>query len=162
MTMSHSVTVRTQTMTSTSTSVIINSGYLKTWGGIIKLLQLTLGVVCVGIIGHQFTTNQYFVTAELFFLLIMTTFMIGTFIIIVSCLASFSTSSIIVKTIYELMYHAIAFGLILAASLTFLVNVSNRNQRGYEVLMTGAICGLVNSALYFLSTIIAVRTHRGL
>lgn len=38
--MSHSVTIRTQTMTSSSTAVIINSGYLKTWSGAVKLLQL--------------------------------------------------------------------------------------------------------------------------
>ncbi|XP_076180634.1 uncharacterized protein LOC143153398 [Ptiloglossa arizonensis] len=161
--MSHSVTIRTQTVSSSSTAVVINSGYLKTWSGVIKLLQLALGIVCVAIIGHQFTTYQYFVAAELFFLLITTAFLIGTFILIVSCLASLSTSTIIAKTIYELMYHAIAFGLYLAASLTFLVYVSNKNnQRGYEVLMAGAICGLVNSALYLLSTITAVRTYRGI
>ncbi|XP_076633897.1 uncharacterized protein LOC143348028 [Colletes latitarsis] len=159
--MSHSVTIRTQTVTSSSTAVIINSGYLKTWTGFIKLLQLALGIVCVGIVGHEHSV--YTISAEIFFLLITTTFLIGTFIIVVSCLASLSTSSIIVKTIYELMYHAIAFGFYLAASLTYLVHVSNRNyERNYEVMMGAAICGLVNSALYFLSTIMAVRTYRGI
>ncbi|XP_076645840.1 uncharacterized protein LOC143355152 [Halictus rubicundus] len=160
--MSHSVTIRTQTVTSNSTAIIINTGYLKTWGGAIKLLQLILGIVCVTIIGHHFTVySSYMVAAELFFLLITTTFMIGTTILVISYLSSHSTPAIISKTIYELMYHAIAFGLYLAAALTFLVNVSNRG-RGDDTLMAAAICGLVNSALYLLSTIIAIRTYRGL
>lgn len=159
--MSHSVTIRTQTVSSNSTAVIINSGYLKTWSGAIKLLQLALGIVCVTIIGHHFTMYNYMIAAEMFFLLITTTFLIGTAILMISYLASHTTPAIISKTIYELMYHAMAFGLYLAASLTFLVNVSNRG-RGNDTLMAGAICGLVNSALYLLSTIIAIRTYRGL
>ncbi|XP_034178395.1 uncharacterized protein LOC117603392 isoform X2 [Osmia lignaria lignaria] len=164
MTMSHSVTIRTQTVTSSSTSVIINTGYLKTWGGLFKLLHVALGIVCVAIIGHRFTTHGgYQYTAELFFLLITTTFMISSFILLVSCLASLSTSSIISKTIFELLYHSIAFGLYLAASLTFIVHVSNmKGYSQYEVLMAAAICGLVNSALYLLSTIVALRTYRGI
>ena len=163
--MSHSVTIRTERVTSSSTAVIINSGYLKTWSGLVKLLQLAMGIVCVGIIGHQFTNQGYYnTTAELFFLLMTTTFLIGTFILLLSSLASLSTSGIIPKTIYELLYHAIAFGLILAASLTFLVHVSNekRYSSNYEVQMAGAVCGLVNAALYLLSTIMAVRLYRGL
>ncbi|XP_076285525.1 uncharacterized protein LOC143211587 [Lasioglossum baleicum] len=159
--MAHTVTIRTQTVTSNSTAIVINSGYLKTWGGAIKLLQLALGIVCVTIIGHHFTSYNYLFAAELFFLLMTTTFLIGTAILIISYLSSHSTPAIISKTIYELMYHAIAFGLYLAASLTFLVNVSNRG-RGNDSLMAGAICGLVNAGLYLLSTIIAIRTYRGL
>lgn len=162
--MSHSVTIRTQTMTTGSTAVFINTGYLKTWSGLLKLVQLALGIVCVGIIGHQFSMYTcYRSTAELFFFLITTTFMIGTFLLLLSCLASLSTSSIISKTIYELVYHAVAFGLYLAAALTLLVHASNnKGYREYELLLGAAICGLVNAALYFLSTIIALRSYRGI
>ncbi|XP_068980918.1 uncharacterized protein [Bombus flavifrons] len=159
MTMSHSVTIRTQTVTSGSTSVNINTGYLKTFGGLFKLFEVALGIVCVTIVSNY---DSYVYTAELFFLLITTTFLIGTFILLLSCLASLTTSTIIAKTIYELLYHSIAFGLYLAASLTYVVHVSNneKGRRGYEVSMAAAICGLVNSALYFLSTIVALRTYR--
>ncbi|XP_012142697.1 uncharacterized protein LOC100881243 [Megachile rotundata] len=164
MTMSHSVTIRTQTVTSGSTAIIVNTGYLKTWSGLLKLLEVALGIVCVSIIGNRFATYaSYGNTEELLFLLIATTFMISSFILLVSCLASLSTSSIIAKTIFELLFHAIAFGLYLAASLTFIVHVSNmRRSKEYEVLMAAAICGLVNSTLYLLSTIFALRTYRGI
>ncbi|XP_018364636.1 PREDICTED: uncharacterized protein LOC108762230 [Trachymyrmex cornetzi] len=162
--MSHSVTIRTQTVTSSSSTIVVNTGYLKTWSGILKLLQLALGIVCVGIAGHEFSNNLiYRNTAELFFLLITTTFMIGTFILLLSCLTSFSTASIMSKTIYELLYHSIAFGLVLAASLTLLVHVNNyKRYSSYELLLGASICGLVNAGLYLFSTIIALRTYRGI
>lgn len=163
--MSHSVTIRTQTVTTghSSSAIIINTSYLKSWRGLLKLLQLALGIVCVGIVGHEFSRYGYHTTGELFFLLITTTFMIATFILLLSCLTSFSTESIITKTIYELLYHSIAFGLLLAASLTLLVQVQNaRRTSQYELLLGAAICGLVNSGLYLFSTIFAIRTYRGL
>lgn len=162
--MSHSVTIRTQTVTTSSTAIILNTGYLRTWSGILKLVELALGIVCVGIVGDQFSSYGYYrTTADLFFLLITTTFMIGTFILLLSCLTSLSTASIISKTIYDLLYHTIAFGLLLAAALTLTVQVSNRRgSREYELLLGAAICGLVNAALYLLSSIIALRTYRGL
>ncbi|KAL2718477.1 uncharacterized protein V1478_012353 [Vespula squamosa] len=158
--MSHSVIIRTQTVTTNSTAIVINTGYIKTWSGILKFLQLALGIVCVGIAGDQF--KYYRTTTDVFFLLIVTTFMIGTFILLLSCLASLSTASIISKTIYELFYHSIAFGLVLSAALTLLIQIHKTNSREYELLLGASICGLVNSALYLLSTIIALRTYRGI
>ncbi|XP_071635204.1 uncharacterized protein [Temnothorax longispinosus] len=159
--MSHSVTIRTQTVTSSSSTIVVNTGYLKTWSGILKLLQVALGIVCVGIVGHEFGNySAYRSTAELFFLLITTTFMIGTFILLLSCVTSFSTASIISKTIHELIYHSIAFGLLLAASLTLLVHINNYRRYNYELVLGASICGLVNAGLYLFSTIIALRTYR--
>lgn len=163
--MSHSVTIRTQTVTSSSTAIIVNTGYLKTWSGILKFLQLALGIVCVAISGSQINDQLYrrITSADLFFFVITTTFMIATCILLLSCLVSLSTASVISKTIYELLYHSIAFGLLLSAALTLLVQVSNnKGSREYELLLGASICGLVNAALYFFSTIIALRTYRGI
>ncbi|KAL0108109.1 hypothetical protein PUN28_015008 [Cardiocondyla obscurior] len=160
--MSHTVTIRTQTVTSSSSTIVVNTGYLKTWSGILKLLQLALGIICVGIVGHQYNKYIYGSDAQLFFFLITTTFMIGTFILLLSCLTSFSTASILAKTIHELLYHSIAFGLLLAASLTLMVHVSNNKRYNYELILGASICGIVNAALYLMSTIIALRTYRGM
>ncbi|EFN61102.1 hypothetical protein EAG_05828 [Camponotus floridanus] len=101
--MSHSVTIRTQTMTTSSSMIVINTGYLKSWNGILKFLQLALGIVCVGIIGNEFNTYLRF-APQCFFLVITVTFMISTFILLLSCLMSLSTASIISKTIYVSTY----------------------------------------------------------
>ncbi|XP_017891851.1 uncharacterized protein LOC108632063 [Ceratina calcarata] len=163
--MSHSVTIRThQTVTSSSTAIIINSGYLKTWSGILKLVQVALGAVCVGIAADHITNHSRynFFTTEMFFLLITTTFMIGTFLLLMSCLISLSTSSIMAKTMHEVLYHSIAFGLYLSAALTYMIRLSDyKGYSEYGLLLGAAICGLVNAALYLFSTIIAVRTYKG-
>ncbi|CAL7950782.1 unnamed protein product [Xylocopa violacea] len=146
----------------TSSTVVINTSYLRTWSGIFKVLELALGVVCVAIAAIHMPT-YYVTTPHLFFLLMTTTFLIGTAILLMSCLASFSTSSIIAKTTYEILYHSAAFALYLAASLTFIIPVSDmKGSQQYNVLMAAAVCGLVNAVLYFLSTLIALRAYRGL
>ncbi|XP_025266998.1 uncharacterized protein LOC112637059 [Camponotus floridanus] len=159
--MSHSVTIRTQTMTTSSSMIVINTGYLKSWNGILKFLQLALGIVCVGIIGNEFNTYLRF-APQCFFLVITVTFMISTFILLLSCLMSLSTASIISKTIYELLYHSIALGLLFAASLTLLIHITNyKRYYNYELLLGASICGLINTCLYLFSTILAFRTYKG-
>lgn len=60
-----------------------------------------LGIVVVGLVSHYFNRyQQYSNTPEVFFLLMAVTFLVGTFLILTSCLISISTASIISKTIY--------------------------------------------------------------
>lgn len=127
-----------------------------------------LGIVVVGLVGYYINRYATFHSnvPELFFLLIATTFMIGTFLILLSCLISLSTGTIIQKTTYEYIYHAFAFVLYLIASITFLVEVNNRKGTAYgyfyEQYMAAGVIGLVISALYLVSTVFAHRSYRGL
>ncbi|CAG9819453.1 unnamed protein product [Phaedon cochleariae] len=164
--MSHSVTITRTTTTSTTSAIILNTGYLKTWPGILKLAELILGIVVVGLVGYYFDRYMYYAnTPEVFFLLMAVTFLIGTFLLLTSCLISISTASIISKTVHEVVYHGFAFILYLAASLTFIIEVNHRKQhysRDYEPYTAAAIIGLVISCLYLLSTIFAQRSYKGL
>lgn len=163
--MSHSVTItRTTTTTGTTSALIINTGYLKTIPGLLKLVQLILGVVCVGIMGWYWRGYYRNTAPDLFFFLMTCTFMIATFCLLVSCLFSLSTGGIISKTIYELIYHSIACVLLLAASLTFLIDVTNNkySYRIHETYMAAAIIGLINAVLYCISAIYAQRSYRGI
>lgn len=58
-----------------------------------------IGAICVGIIAWYYN-RRYYDVPDLFFLLMATTFLIGTFCLLVSCLFSLSTGGIISKTIY--------------------------------------------------------------
>lgn len=164
--MSHTVTVTRTTTTTTTSAIIINSGYLKSWPGLLKLAELILGIVVVGLVSHYFNRyQQYSQTPEVFFLLMAVTFLVGTFLLLTSCLISISTASIISKTIYEVVYHGFAFILYLAASLTFVIEVNHRKRSysyDYEPYFAAAVIGLVISFLYLLSTIFAMRSYRGL
>ncbi|XP_019866602.1 CKLF-like MARVEL transmembrane domain-containing protein 8 [Aethina tumida] len=165
--MSHTVTVTRTTTTTTTSAIILNTGYLKSWPGLLKLAQLVLGIVVVGLVGYYY--RKYGAIPEVpetFFLLMAVTFLIGTFLLLLSCIISISTASIISKTIHEVVYHGFAFVLYLAASLAFVIEVNHYKSRSYyndyEPYMAAAIIGLVISGLYLLSTIFALRSYRGL
>jgi len=161
--MSHSVTItRTVTTSNTTSTLVLNTGYLKTVPGLLKLAQLILGAVCVGLVAWYYN-NRYDYTPTLFFLLMATTFLIGTFCLLVSCLFSLSTGGIISKTIYELIYHSIGAILLIAASATLLIHHLNKQSSYYnEKYMIAAIIGLINGILYLVSAVLARRSYRGI
>lgn len=57
----------------------------------------------------------------LFFLCTAVTCFVGTFCLLISCLVSLSTGGIISKTIYELIYHSVAFLMYLVAAILLIV-----------------------------------------
>ncbi|EAT38651.1 AAEL009483-PA [Aedes aegypti] len=166
--MSHSVVITRTTTTTTSTShLVLNTGYLKTTAGLLKLAQLIIGAVNVGIVAWYMRRHHSVYASgnpELFFLLMAVAFLIGTFCLLASCLVSLSTGGIISKTIYELVYHAIGFILILTSSIILLSDVTS--GRYYSSLkdayMIASILGIINAALYLFSTILAQRSYRGI
>ncbi|XP_025837310.1 uncharacterized protein LOC108745197 [Agrilus planipennis] len=162
--MSHTVTVTRTTTTSTS-AVILNTGYFKTWPGILKFFELILGIAAVAIVGYYYNTYYQLKVPETFFLLIFTTFMIGTFLILFSCLISLSTASILSKTVYESVYHGFACLLCLIAGLVLLIEVNHYKRsygNMYESYFAASVIGLVLAALYLISSIFAIRGYRGL
>ncbi|KAG4067908.1 hypothetical protein HA402_010594 [Bradysia odoriphaga] len=162
--MSHTVKITTTT-TSNSNAIVLNSGYLKTVPGLLKLGELILGIISVGIVAYYYTNgyNVYY-EGDLFFFLMATTFMICTFCLLLSCLISWSTGGLISKTMFELIYHAVATILLLASSINFLVKINNHIWKNnvYEAYMSASIIGLINTILYLLSAIFAQRQYRGI
>lgn len=123
--MSHAVTItRTTTTTTSSSAVFLNTGYLKTVPGLLKLAQLVsiimifmwaiikssftiytkiLGAVCCFLIGWEFPHyyTRYLGTPLLFFLIVASACLIGTFCLLVSCLISLSTGGKNFKSIWR-------------------------------------------------------------
>ncbi|XP_017483737.1 PREDICTED: uncharacterized protein LOC108372530 [Rhagoletis zephyria] len=162
--MSHSVTITRTTTSTTSTSyIVLNTGYLKTFPGLLKLFELLIGAAIVGIFSYYF--NRTGTSNEIFMFLMATTFLIGTFCLLLACLTSLSTGGIISKTIYELIYHSVAAILLLIASLLLVIELNDRHFRygkQYETYMAAGIMGLVNAVLYFISAFLAHRSYRGI
>ncbi|XP_037919494.1 uncharacterized protein LOC119656890 isoform X4 [Hermetia illucens] len=162
--MSHTVTItRTTTTSGTTSALIINTGYLKTIPGLLKLVQLLLGAACTGVM--LWYLDHYIITGspELFFLLMSVTFMIATFCLLASCIVSLSTGGIIEKTIYELIYHTIGCILILASSLNLVVRINDyKRTELYDPFLAASIMGLVNAILYCVSAVFARRTYKGI
>ncbi|CAD7089939.1 unnamed protein product [Hermetia illucens] len=129
-----------------------------------SIMGLLLGAVCTGITFWYLNSDYVSISSpEFFFLLMVVTFMIATFCLLISCLFSLSTGGIISKTIYELIYHTIACILILAASLNFIIRIDRyKGSRRYEPYMVASILGLVNAILYCISAIFAQRSYKGI
>lgn len=114
--MSHAVTItRTTTTTTSSSALFLNTGYLKTVPGLLKVAQLVsikmflcefcnekssfnltikiLGAACCFLVGWDFPSyySRYLGPALLFFLIVASACLIGTFCLLVSCLISLST-----------------------------------------------------------------------
>ncbi|XP_028161998.1 uncharacterized protein LOC135071826 [Ostrinia nubilalis] len=166
--MSHTVTITRTTAVSSGHAVYVNSGYLSSTPGLLKLAQLLLGAACVGVMAYYMDHGPYYHVApkaELFYLLVAVAFLIGTFCLVVSCLASLSTASIISKTVYEVIYHGLACLLYLAAGLTLIIEVNhykNSYGRNYEPYLAASIMGLIMAVLYLFSTFLANRSYRGI
>lgn len=164
--MSHSVTItRTTTSTTNTSYIVLNTGYLKSFPGLLKLFQLLIGGAMVGIFSYYNANSSCYdnFNGVVFIFLMACTFMIGTFCLLLSCLTSLSTGGIIAKTIYELIYHSIAAILLLISSALFMISVSDHKRYAkYDAYLAAAVMGLVNSALYFISAFLAHRSYRGI
>ncbi|XP_055684461.1 CKLF-like MARVEL transmembrane domain-containing protein 8 [Lutzomyia longipalpis] len=166
--MSHSVTITRTTTTTSGSAILINTGYLKTFPGLLKLAQLILGAVVVGILAYYIKRYNYFGTissGEIYYFTVAVAFLIGTFCLLLSCLISLSTGGIISKTIYELIYHTIAFLMYLIGAIVFLVEVVNKTSSYstiYDWHLAAAIIGLIVACLYLFSAFLAQRSYRGI
>ncbi|XP_076266015.1 uncharacterized protein LOC143199799 isoform X1 [Rhynchophorus ferrugineus] len=164
--MSHTVTVTRTTTTTTTSAIIINTGYLKTWPGILKFFELLLGIVCVGLVAHYLTNNQrHWPTADILFLIVAAIFMSGTFMILLSCLLSIATASLLPRTIYEVIYHFLGCVFILVVGLIYVITLNQKKNDYYyvyEPLFAAAIIAMINAVLYLLSTVFAWRSYKGM
>ncbi|CAL4117876.1 unnamed protein product [Meganyctiphanes norvegica] len=207
--MSTQVTVHRMVTTTTTSAVLLNIGYVKTLPGILKVFQIILSCIAIGILGHYITTytsSREVIVPELFFLLIATACLICTSLLLFSCLCSIATASIMPRTLFEAMYHIVACLLFFAAGLCLVIYLKenehyiynyvakmaagvvmfhatlsyllmcssinhiwelvNRNhgykiyERGYNSKMFCGALGLVNTALYALSSFYSIRSYR--
>ncbi|XP_037785912.1 protein singles bar-like [Penaeus monodon] len=162
--MSTQVTVHRMVTTTTTSAFLINVGYLKTFPGILKIFQIILGCVAIGIIGHYipWTMTAEFMVPELFFLLIATACLITTTLLLMSCLCSIATASIIPKTLFETLYHIVSSLLYFTSALYLLIYLTEKKHyvADHVAKTAASALGLVNTALYILSSIYSVRTFR--
>ncbi|XP_034239499.1 uncharacterized protein LOC117644282 isoform X3 [Thrips palmi] len=165
--MSHSVTVTRTTTTSTTSAILLNTGYFKTYPGLLKLFELLIGAVIIGITAYysNYAHNYPTSSPEVFLCIVAVTCLVGTGCLLLSCILSISSASILPKTIFEVIFHFVATVLYLAASINFLVEVQRRSRyygsSNYEAYLAAAILGLINTVLYFLSTALAYRSYKG-
>uniref|UniRef100_A0A224XRP8 Putative members of chemokine-like factor super family n=1 Tax=Panstrongylus lignarius TaxID=156445 RepID=A0A224XRP8_9HEMI len=158
--MSHTVTVTRTTTTTTTSAIILNTGYLKTLPGLLKVLEVIISAICLALLIY-YRSSYYF---SEFFLCVLTAVLVGSTCLLLSCILSISTASMIAKTMYELIYHFVAFILCLAASITLMVEVNRTSKYSsyYNPYLTASILGFVLTILYLVSMVFSYRSYRGL
>ncbi|XP_059469213.1 uncharacterized protein LOC132192972 isoform X1 [Neocloeon triangulifer] len=168
--MSHSVTVTRTTTTTTTSAILINTGYFKAVPGLLKLGQVILGTIIIGLVATTLSRyNNYYYSGseELFFFVTACACLIATGCLLISCLLSISTASIISKTIFLLMLLVPLTLMYLIAATLVLVTVVARNyghkiyEDEFSTRIHAAILGLFNTILYLASTILAFKSYRG-
>ncbi|XP_034239496.1 uncharacterized protein LOC117644282 isoform X2 [Thrips palmi] len=136
--MSHSVTVTRTTTTSTTSAILLNTGYFKTYPGLLKLFELLIGAVIIGITAYysNYAHNYPTSSPEVFLCIVAVTCLVGTGCLLLSCILSISSASILPKTIFEMVFGAVATLLLLSASASTLQRVRGRNE-GFHIVEKG-------------------------
>ncbi|XP_050532438.1 uncharacterized protein LOC126900630 [Daktulosphaira vitifoliae] len=161
--MSHTVTV-TRTTTSTTSAIILNTGYVKSAPGLLKLIEVILGGIILFMLFIK--RNELcrcwifdYNTPYFFFSSIVATFCITSLILLISCLLSISTGPIISKTNFEFIYHGTGFVLLLIVAIYLF---AEQNEKKIENLfLSSSIIAMIMSALYLLSAIWGYRSYKG-
>lgn len=161
--MSHTVTVTRTTTTTSTSAIILNTGYCKTLPGLLKIAEIVLGVAIIvllfGLLDSKYNLSLWY-GGVLFFHHMVVTFFIGSSLLLIGCLVSISTGSIIAKTSYEFIYHGGAFILYLIATLLLIIKIHDYDTRAYRYYFISAALAVVNCVLYCISTILAYRSYR--
>ncbi|KAJ9589500.1 hypothetical protein L9F63_017317 [Diploptera punctata] len=184
--MSHTVTVRTTRRTFFDRTIVepCCCPHVSTPQGALQISQIVLGTVCVGVgiyygleYNDDFTARAAGVIRSLlqpessdeskpvfFFILMSTAFLINTLCLFFSSFF-YNTACVIHKTTYAILYHFIAFCLLLAASIVLIVNIdknvikSYRDGYYYQPFLAVGILGVINSVFYLLSVLISCRSY---
>ncbi|XP_054268579.1 CKLF-like MARVEL transmembrane domain-containing protein 8 isoform X2 [Macrosteles quadrilineatus] len=160
--MSHTVTVTRTTTSTTTSAIILNTGYCKTAPGLLKIAEVLLGLalfILITVYSDEFRLFFHSsITSHLYLYLVSFACFFGSFCLLAACLFSLGTSSIIAKTLFEFIFHGIAFLLYLATLILYFVQGRRNDEHPYA---TAGILGVVLSLLYLASTILAYRSYRG-
>lgn len=97
-----------------------------------------IGSFCVFFLAWNFW-SYYRTNVELFFLCTAVSFLIGTSCLLVSCIFSLSTGGIISKTMYELIYHSVAFIFYLVASILLLLKNNDHRYSSTHPYMMASV-----------------------
>ncbi|XP_023210158.1 uncharacterized protein LOC111613083 [Centruroides sculpturatus] len=147
--------------------LVLNVSYVKSIQGIIKCVQLFLGLLCLGLILYYCTRDRFGVAeyqgfkgslSETYFFLVTFSCLHGTATLLISYVISLSTATVLPKTTTELIYHGFASVFYLTSSLALMITIIQRNsklvlyrERGYAGLITASVFGLINTGLYVTS-----------
>lgn len=145
-------TTTTVTGTTSSGFLSLNTGYLRTINGWLKVAQLLVGLlVLLFLVYYDYTCSYswaHFLQLTSFCFFIVTGLMLG------SCVASLSGMTLL-TTLFYLNYHIMGFIFYLCGGLAVVVNAPN--VHGSSIAIAAGVLGLLNSAFYAIDALFAFK-----
>ncbi|XP_023235397.1 plasmolipin-like [Centruroides sculpturatus] len=167
--MPHTVTVRT---TTTATTGTFNAGFLKSWPGILKLLETVIGAVVLGLVayyGTHFNTHSIdgfgAKSEHTYLFLVSFGCLLPTLLLLVTSVSSVMSSTLIPKTLFEVVFNVFAFLLYLSAGLALLIVLIKQKHHylkdaEHDGKIAASVLGLINAVLYATSTSFSYKAYK--
>lgn len=167
--MPHTVTVRT---TTTATTGTFNSGYLKSWAGILRLLETIIGTIVLGLVAYYGTHfNNHSIdgfggkSEHTYLFLVAFGCLLPTFLLLVTSVSSVMSSTLIPKTLFEVIFNIFCFLLYLSAGLALLIILVKEKhhyfrESEHDGKIAASVLGLVNAVLYAISTSFSYKAYK--
>lgn len=161
--MSSSATVRirqtTTTTQATSSVLVVNSGYLRTRLGLLKLLLLAVELVALVLLlleaGYWHGRGYGFYAADLFLTLAVFGALLAVGLMLLAALLSLGTATLLPKTSFDFLFHFVAAVLLLVAGLWLLVGAIDYNRA--TRVQAAAVLGLVAALLHLVHAVLSYR-----
>jgi len=158
------VRVTTTTTTSSASILVINTGYLKTKEGIVKLLILLLTIIVFVLVmletqsySHYFGRSYGFYANDLFLLLVSFAGLFTTSIMLLTCVTSLGTASLLPKISFDFTYHILCCLFFFISGLWVLIDALDKRTNS---IVAASVIALVISFLHLIHGIFSYRLCR--
>lgn len=145
-------TTTTVTGTTSSGFLSLNTGYLRTINGWLKIAQLLVGLlVLLLLVWWEWTpyhTWSHFLQLTAFCFFIVTGLMLG------SCVASLSGMTLL-TTLFYLNYHVLGFVFYVCGGLAVVVEAPTKQSSSMAIV--AGVLGLLNAAFYAIDALFAFK-----
>ncbi|CAG2112035.1 unnamed protein product [Medioppia subpectinata] len=139
----------TTTTTARASVLVINTGYLSTKLGIIKLLLLIFSLICfvLLLLDADKSSGYWYLPPEQFLVLVCFANWYTITIMLISALLSLGTACILPKTSFEFIFHFLGFVLFLIGGLWVAIGAFKHENRTVNIQVAcilALICGILH------------------
>lgn len=155
----------TTTTTSRASVIVINSGYLTSKLGLIKLILLIVSLICFILLLLEATYNYQpyrsyyhyiYPPADQFLILVCFANWYAITLMLISALLSLGTASLLTKTSFDFIFHFVACVLYLIGGLWVAVGAFGSYNRSFKV-QTASILALVCGIIHLVHGVFSYR-----
>ncbi|XP_064467400.1 uncharacterized protein LOC135378326 isoform X2 [Ornithodoros turicata] len=136
--------------------------------GLLRVTETVFGGICLGLMLHYTSSKGYsnfhMPGHEMYFLLTAFGCLLCTFLLLVASCWSFTSSSLLARTSFEILFHLVACALYMAAGITLLTKTLDNKRlysdEHYNARIAAAVFAIMNGCLYLVGAFMSFRIFR--